>query len=58
MACASALTELIAGRAITEAQGLQRDALILAVGGIPEASTHAAQLAMDALSAALKQIKA
>jgi len=58
MACASALTEMIAGRTITEARGLQRDALILAVGGVPEASTHAAQLALDALSAALKQVKA
>jgi nitrogen fixation NifU-like protein len=56
MACASALTEMIAGRAITEARGLQRDALIMAVGGVPEASTHAAQLALDALSAALKQV--
>jgi nitrogen fixation NifU-like protein len=56
MACASALTEMIAGRTITEARGLQRDALIMAVGGVPEASTHAAQLALDALSAALKQI--
>jgi nitrogen fixation NifU-like protein len=58
MACASALTEMIAGRTIAEARRLQRDALIVAVGGIPEAATHAAQLALDALSAALKQLKA
>jgi nitrogen fixation NifU-like protein len=58
MACASALTEMIVGRTITEARGLQRDALIKGVGGVPEASTHAAQLALDALSAALTQIKA
>jgi nitrogen fixation NifU-like protein len=57
MACASALTEMVAGRTITEARGVQRDALIMAVGGIPEASTHAAQLALDALSAALKRAK-
>lgn len=57
MACASALTEMIAGRTISEARGLQRDALIMAVGGVPEASTHAAQLALDALSTALKQLK-
>jgi nitrogen fixation NifU-like protein len=57
MACASALTEMVAGRTITEAQGLQRDALIRAVGGVPEASTHAAQLALDALSIAIKQLK-
>jgi len=29
----------------------------MAVGGVPEASTHAAQLALDALAAALKQVK-
>jgi nitrogen fixation protein NifU and related proteins len=58
MACASALTEMVAGRTISEAGGVQRDALIMAVGGVPEASTHAAQLALDALSAALKQVKA
>jgi nitrogen fixation NifU-like protein len=57
MACASALTELIAGRTINEARSLRRDTLIGAVGGVPEASTHAAQLALDTLSAALKQIK-
>jgi hypothetical protein len=27
-----------------------------ALGGLPQASTHAAQLALDALSAALKQL--
>ena len=58
MACASALTEMIKGKTITQARRLQRDALILAVGGVPEASTHAAQLALDALSTALKQVKA
>jgi NifU-like protein involved in Fe-S cluster formation len=57
MACASALTEMITGKTIVEARGLRRDELIAAVGGVPEASTHAAQLALDALSAALKQIK-
>jgi hypothetical protein len=36
---------------------LQRDTVIAAVGSLPQASTHAAQLALDALSAALDQIK-
>ena len=58
MACGSAITEMIAGKTIAEARGLQRDALIVAVGGIPEASTHAAQLALDALAAALTRLKA
>jgi NifU-like protein involved in Fe-S cluster formation len=57
MACASALTEMIVGRTIAEAGGMNREAIITAVGGVPEASTHAAQLALDALAAALKQLK-
>jgi len=57
MACASALTELVAGRGVGEALSLQRDSLIAAVGGLPPASTHAAQLALDALQAALGKIK-
>jgi nitrogen fixation NifU-like protein len=57
MACASALTELVAGRSLEETRGLSRDALIAAVGGLPQASTHAAQLALDTFSAALQQIK-
>jgi nitrogen fixation protein NifU and related proteins len=56
MACASALTELVNGRLLGETRMLKRDALIAAVGGLPHASTHAAQLALDALHAALKQL--
>jgi nitrogen fixation NifU-like protein len=66
MACASALTELVTGRTVGEVrslihetlvpQNLIRENLIAAVGGLPQASTHAAQLALDALSAALSQI--
>jgi nitrogen fixation protein NifU and related proteins len=57
IACGSALTELIVGKTLNEAQKLRREDLISAVGGLPQASTHAVQLALDALSAALKQIE-
>ena len=57
MACASALTEIVAGKTLDEARSLQRDRVIAAVGSLPQASTHAAQLALDTLSAALDQIK-
>jgi len=57
MACASALTELVAGQTVDQTRGLERDRLIAAVGGLPQASTHAAQLALDTLSAALNQLK-
>ena len=56
LACGSALTELALGKTAVDARKLNRDDLITAVGGLPPASTHAAQLAVDALSAALNQI--
>jgi len=57
MACGSALTELVKGRTLEQARTLQRTELIEAVGGLPEASSHASNLAMDALAAALREIK-
>jgi nitrogen fixation protein NifU and related proteins len=58
IACGSALTELVVGKTPNEAGNLGREDVIAAVGGLPQASTHAAQLALDALSAALSRIKA
>jgi len=57
MACASALTELVKGKSVEEARRLRREELVQAVGGLPEASVHASHLAMDALVAALEQLK-
>jgi nitrogen fixation NifU-like protein len=57
MACASALTELVSGRTLEETRKLRREDIIATVGGLPPASIHAAQLAVDALSAALNTIK-
>lgn len=57
MACASALTELAVGKTPDEARRLSREELADAVGGLPQASSHAAQLALDALSSALAQLK-
>jgi nitrogen fixation protein NifU and related proteins len=56
IACGSALTELIAGKTLIEAGKLRREDIIAAVGGLPQASTHAAHLALDVLSLALHQI--
>jgi NifU-like protein involved in Fe-S cluster formation len=56
IACASALTELLVGASLPDAANLLRDDVSRAVGGLPQASTHAAQLAIDALTAALRQI--
>lgn len=57
MACGSALTEMVLGKTAEEALRLTREDLVRAVGGLPQASSHAAQLALDALAAALVQQK-
>ena len=57
IACGSALTELVEGKTLSEAKNLRREDISAAVGGLPQASTHAAQLAVDALSAALCDIR-
>jgi len=54
MACASAITELAKGRSLDEARAIDREDIVRAVGGLPVASGHAAQLAVDALRASLK----
>jgi len=56
MACSSAMTELAKGKTPQEASALSKDAIVRAVGGLPAASGHAAQLAIDALRAALDQL--
>ena len=57
MACASALTELVAGKTPDQACALRREDVIAAVGGLPPASNHAAQLTLDALHSALATLK-
>jgi nitrogen fixation NifU-like protein len=56
MACGSALTELVRGKSTDEARKLSREELLHAVGGLPQASSHASHLAMDALQAVLQQL--
>jgi nitrogen fixation NifU-like protein len=57
IACGSAVTELVRGKTIAEAGSIGREQIVAAVGGVPQASSHAAQLAVDALAAALKHLK-
>jgi len=56
MACGSALTELVKGLSVAEARKVSREDLLGKVGGVPEASNHACQLAMDALKALLERL--
>lgn len=50
IACASALTEKVGGRTGREASAITAETLSEALGGLPPASFHAAQLAVDALA--------
>lgn len=56
MACASALADCLEGRTVEEAGAFRREDLIHAVGGLPQASTHAGQLAIDAIASLLTTI--
>lgn len=54
MACGSAITELVHGKTIEEAQQVSREELVRKIGGLPQASTHASHLAMETLAALLR----
>jgi len=56
IACGSALTEMLAGRTVAEADGLRREELVSALGGLSNETMHASHLAMDALRAALRKL--
>ena len=57
IACGSALTEMLIGLTPDQAAALKRETVVAAVGGLPNESTHASHLAIDALNVALKQIR-
>lgn len=57
MACGSAVTELIVGKNFAEAGALNAKDVAAAVDGLPPASGHAAELAIEALRAALQQLR-
>jgi nitrogen fixation NifU-like protein len=57
MACGSAITGMAKGRTLTEAASIRRQDVVQEIGGLPEASSHAAQLAIDALAAVLQKLK-
>lgn len=53
IACGSALTEMIAGKTISDARKVRRVELVMKLGGLPTASLHASHLAIDVLTKAL-----
>jgi NifU-like protein involved in Fe-S cluster formation len=54
LACGSILTELIQGKAVTEAMQLTRADLMTALGGLPSRKQHAAALAVETLRTAIE----
>lgn len=57
IAAGSCLTEMLAGKSLAEAGALRREQLLEALGGLPNASSHASHLAMDALAQVLRKLK-
>jgi nitrogen fixation NifU-like protein len=57
MACGSALTTLASGRTMSEAAEIDADAIVAVLGGLPPASSHAAHLAIDALTLLLRNVR-
>jgi nitrogen fixation protein NifU and related proteins len=57
MACGSLITEMASGKTVAEAASIRRQDVVQQIGGLPEASGHAAQLAIDALAAVLQKVE-
>jgi nitrogen fixation protein NifU and related proteins len=57
IACASAVTELAKGKSVSEARAVNKEDVVRAVGSLPPASGHAAQLAIDVLQVVLTPSK-
>jgi len=56
MACGSLITEMISGKTIRQASAIGKEAVVKGIGGLPQASGHAAQLAVDAVQAVVKKL--
>lgn len=56
MACGSAITELARGKNVEQARRIREEEVRQKVGGVPEASSHACALAVDALTALLRKL--
>jgi nitrogen fixation protein NifU and related proteins len=55
MACGSLITEMLKGTSLFEACAIGKEDVVKGIGGLPPASGHAAQLAVDALRAVLEK---
>ena len=53
VACGSKLTSMVQGLPLEKAQEIRSDDLLVALGGLPEESTHCAELAVNTLGEAI-----
>ena len=58
IACASLLTEQLRGRSLAEARAITAQSISEALGVLPPATSHGADLAVDAVHALLRKITA
>lgn len=56
IACGSALTELVEGKPVASLAAINREELLKKLGALPEVSSHASSLAMDALAALMEKL--
>jgi nitrogen fixation protein NifU and related proteins len=56
LACSSLLTELLRGKTPAEARAISSEQISEALGGLPPATLHGAQLARDAVQALLGRL--
>lgn len=56
IACASALTEMLRGKSAEEARLITAEGIAAALGGLPPATVHGSQLAVDALAQLLQKL--
>ena len=57
IACSSKLTDILIGKSPAEIRAISPDQISGALGDLPPATFHAAQLATDAVAALLKKIR-
>jgi nitrogen fixation protein NifU and related proteins len=57
MACGSRITEMMQGRTVAELRALRKEDVVDSLGGVPPASGHAGQLAVDALRALIEKLR-
>ncbi|SRR6056297_67871 len=57
IAVSSAMTEIVKGKSLEEAEQVTKDEVVEALGGLPEMKVHCSVLGIDALKKAIQEYK-